>query len=74
MQTLDLWAYEVEQDDFLVIDGAVVGQVKEKNDEGDGILFTVKDEDGDVTQLPFGPFESAVIVSSFEDDEVDIDF
>ncbi len=68
MQTLPLWGYEVEENDYLVLGGDLVGQVTEKNDEGDGILFTCKDDEGEVTQYPIGPFDSVAIVAAFEDD------
>lgn len=70
MQTEALWAYEVENNDHIVMDGAVIGYVymKEDDPDSDGYLFDVVDDDGEHTQLPFGPFESVTIVSSFEDE------
>lgn len=72
MQTDTIWAYEVENNDFLVIDGENVGYVYSKDDEGDTILLDVVDDDAEHTQYPFGPFDAVTIVSSFEDEE-DVD-
>lgn len=71
MQTDTIWAHEVENNDHIVIDGEVVGYVYMKEDEGDGILFDVVDDDGDHTQYPFGPFEPVTIVASWEDPDED---
>jgi len=69
MQTDTIWAYEVENNDFLVIDGTVVGYVYSKDDEGDTILLDVVDDEAEHTQYPFGPFDSATIVTSFLDED-----
>lgn len=68
MQTEALWAYEVENNDWLVIDGAVVGYVYMKNDEADTILLDVVDDEGEHTEYPFGPFDTVSIVAAFDDD------
>jgi hypothetical protein len=69
MQTDTIWAYEVENNDNIVIDGEHVGYVYMKEDDGDGILLDVVDDDGDHTQYPFGPFDSVTIVTSFLDED-----
>lgn len=74
MQTNTLWAYEVENNDHVVIDGEVIGYVYMVNDDpdSDGYLFDVVDDDGDHTELPFGPFEAVTVVSSFEDETEEV--
>jgi hypothetical protein len=72
MLTDSVWAYEVAEGDFLVIDGEVLGKVDHIDDEGDTLLFSIHDEDGDLTQYPFGPFAGVAIVLSFEDEEEDL--
>lgn len=69
MQTDTIWAYEVENNDHLVIDGEVVGYVYSKDDEDDTILLDVVDDEAEHTQYPFGPFDSVTIVSSFEEED-----
>ena len=69
MKTLPMWGYEVDKGDYLVVDDEVVGKVENWTDEGEQILFDVRTDDGDLTQIPFGPFDTVVTVASFIDDE-----
>ena len=69
MLTDSVWAYQVENNDFLVIDGEVIGYVYMVEDKGDGFVFDVVDEDGDHTPVPAGPFESVTIVAAWQDED-----
>lgn len=76
MQTDTIWAYEVENNDFIVIDGEVMGYVYSKEDvtdnEGrDWIHLDTVDDDGEHTTIPVGAFESVTIVASWEDPDED---
>lgn len=66
MQTDTVFAYQVEPGDFLlVVDPEPVVAVDE---DGDVILISAKDDDGDVTQYPYGPFDSVTIVTVLDED------
>ena len=68
MQTDTVFAYQVEEGDFIVDDGEVVGEVIAFTDDHLFLYFTLKDEDGDVTMWPVGPFETVFIVTRFYED------
>jgi hypothetical protein len=70
MQTRTEYAAYVDNNDFVVIDGEVVGYVYSIDDhETDFIHFDVVDDEGEHTEYPFGPFDEVTIVESFEEDE-----
>jgi hypothetical protein len=68
------FAHEVESGDNIHIgdDNTVI--VTDKNDDGDLIVFTVTDEDGEASPLSFAPFDPVPVVVKFDTDEVlDVD-
>lgn len=71
MKTETVFAYQVENNDHIVKDGEVMGYVYSKDDTEDAMVFDVVDDEGDHTLMPFGPFESVTIVTSFYDDSTD---
>lgn len=73
MQTRTEYAAYVENNDFIVIDGKVVGYVYAINDhETDFIHFDTVDDEGEHTEYPFGPFDQVTIVETFDDEDVEI--
>lgn len=68
MQTDTVHGYALEVGDFVVMDEDTTMEVTFKDDDGDFILANLKDEDGEVTQIPFGPFDTVTIVSRFDED------
>lgn len=70
MQTDEVCAFQLEDNDHLVIDGKAVGYVYKVTEEEDFLLVTTKDDDGDETMWPFGPFDVVSIVTSFEDEDI----
>lgn len=69
MITDSLWAYQVENNDFIVIDGEVIGYVYMVTEEEEFLHFDTVDEDGEHTIVPFGPFESVTIVTRWDDED-----
>ena len=73
MQTDNVYACNIENNDFIMVEGEVKGYVYMVDEDGDFILLDVVDDDGEHTQYPFGPFDTVTIVTSFDDgEEVDI--
>lgn len=70
MQTDVIYACHVENNDFIVIDGEVVGYVYSINEDIDYIVIDTVDDDGEHTEYPFGPFESVTIVTAFDANEL----
>ena len=68
MQTDTVAACNIENNDFIVLDGEVTGYVYSVSDEGDGdkdwIILDVVDEDAEHSEYPFAPFDFVTIVSS----------
>lgn len=65
MVTEPMFAYQVEHPDNILVDG-VQHLVTGKEEEVDHILLNTKDEDGDTSQLPFGPFDTVHVIVSFD--------
>lgn len=63
MQTMTIFAHELENNDFLE-DGRYVYS---KSDEGDFIVVELCDDDGETESKPFGPFDPVSVVITFED-------
>lgn len=73
MQTRTEYAAYIENNDFVVEDGEVMGYVYSiTEDFADFITFDVVDDDGVHFNYRCGPFDEVTIVESF-DDEVDTD-
>lgn len=70
MQTDVMCAFQVENNDFIVIDGEVMGYVYMVTENDDVLVFDVVDDDGEHTQIPFAPFDTVSIVTAFDDEEV----
>ena len=68
MQTDTVYALAIENNDHIVIDGEVAGYVYMVDEDGDYILFSVVDDEGEHTQYPFAPFDTVTIVTSFLDE------
>lgn len=68
MQTRTEYAAYVENNDFVVIDGEVVGYVYMTDDSGDLINIDIVDDDGEHFPLLRAPFDEVTIVESFEED------
>lgn len=68
MQTRTEYAVYVENNDFIVEDGEVLGYVYMlTEDTPDFITFDVVDEDGEHYSYRRAPFDEVVIVESFDD-------
>lgn len=68
MQTEPIAAFQIEDQDTILV-GEVMYVVKgEPQDDGDFILFDTIDEDGETTQLPFGAFDTVLLVTVFDDE------
>lgn len=62
----------IQDEDFIVVKGEVY-QVTSIDDTGDALKFDVRDEDGEVADLPpFGAFDAIEVVMIFDDEKVDI--
>lgn len=70
MQTDVMCAFQVENNDFIVIDGEVMGYVYMVTENDDVLVFDVVDDDGEHTPIPFAPFDTVSIVTAFDDEEV----
>lgn len=70
MQTDIVCAFQVENNDFIVVNGEVVGYVYSINEDEDYIAFDVVDDEGEHDNVMFGPFEAVTIVASFDVDEL----
>lgn len=68
MQTDSAYACNIENNDFIVIDGEVVGYVYMVNEEGDYLLLDVVDDEGEHTEYPFAPFDTVTFVNAFDED------
>lgn len=71
MQTDTIDAWSVDNNDYIVIDGEVVGYVYMVDEYGDWLHFDVVDDEGEHTVYPFAPFDVVTIVTSFDDEEED---
>lgn len=69
MQTDSVYACNIENNDFIMVEGEVAGYVYMVDEDGDLILLDVVDDDGEHTHYPFGPFDTVTIVTSFDDSE-----
>ena len=70
MQTRNEYAAYVENNDFIVDNGEVIGYVYAiTEDTPDFITFDVVDEDGEHYNYRRAPFDEIPIVESFEDDD-----
>lgn len=70
MQTDVVMAFQIEDGDVISSDEFTYRVKGEPADDGDGLMFDTVDDDGEVTQLWFAPFDAVTIVTSFEDEEV----
>ena len=71
MQTRTEYAAYVENNDFIVVNGEVIGYVYMVDDTGDTLAFDVVNEEGEHVKPPlrYGPFEEVTIVESFLDED-----
>lgn len=68
MQTMSVWAYEVENNDWVnTPDGSKY--VYSIDDTGDLLAFDLVDEEGDHELREYGAFEPVTIVTSFSDED-----
>ncbi len=71
MKTDTVYAFQVENNDFIVEDGEVLGYVYSVDDTGDELLFDVFDDDGERYERKYGPFQYVtVLVDIYDDVEV----
>lgn len=68
MKTDTIFAYQVENNDHVVLDDEVKGYVYSISEDDDYIILDVVDDEDEHTEYPFGPFQSVNIVVSFDDD------
>lgn len=61
-------AFELAKGDSIIVGDSQYIIVADSVDEGDFLLFDTRDEDGELTQLPFGPFDPVTVVVSWSDD------
>lgn len=78
MQIDTIMAFQIEDNDTIKVGDFTYLITGESTDVDDGLLFTTKDEDDEVTELWFGPFDTVELVINtdsvaidFEDIEVD---
>jgi hypothetical protein len=69
MQTDILCAFQVENNDHIVMDGEVMGYVYSIDEEGDFLYLDVVDDEAEHTVLKYGPFETVRIVTSFSEED-----
>ena len=68
METMPIFAHEVENNDFIRDDaGNVLGYVYSISDDVDNIVMDVVDDDGDHTSYTYGPFDVISVVTSFDE-------
>lgn len=69
MQTEPINGFQIEDGDILIVGDQTYTVQGPPVDDGDFLLFDTVDEDGEITQLPFGPFDVINLVTSLEDEE-----
>ena len=67
MLTEPMDAWQVGTGDILTMDSEVVGPIDTIEEDGDYLIFYVKDDDGDPTGFPFAPFATVRIFVSEDD-------
>jgi hypothetical protein len=72
MQTDTVCAFQVENNDHIVMEGKPFGYVYSIGEDGDYILLDVVDDEAEHTEFAFGAFDTVEIITSFDDEEVDI--
>lgn len=72
MQTDTVFAWQVEPGDFIHGDPDPLKVTLKDDTADDFIMLTVEDDDGEVTELPYGPFDSVFIITAF-DEEVEFE-
>lgn len=68
MQTEPINGFQIEDGDNILVGDQTYIIKGEPVDDGDFLLFDTVDEDGEVTQLPFGPFDVVLLVIAFDED------
>jgi hypothetical protein len=67
METELIYAAYVDNNDYVVVNGEVLGYVYSVNDQGDTLVFDIVDEDNEHTPLERTPFAAVEIVLTFEE-------
>lgn len=67
MQTRTEYAAYIENNDFIVTGGEVVGYVYMVADFGDNLVFDVVNDEGDHVEYMYAPFDEVSIVEVFDD-------
>lgn len=69
MQTEPINGFQIEDKDVILVGDQTYTIKGEPVDDGDFLLFDTVDEDGELTQLPFGPFDVVMLVTSLDETE-----
>ena len=69
MKTEVVNGFQVEDGDTILVGDQTYIVKGEPQDDGDFLLFDTVDEEGEKTQIPFGPFDVVTLVVSLYDDE-----